>query len=359
MLLALLGCSSPTSPGSTKSVEAVNTPSSTSTPPPVADSGLEETARDARETALAKTIEQLLSQEHVRHQAVDDAVSKQAFPKYLEQLDGGKLFLLQEHVTALSVYSDKMDDELRDGNLVLARKGAALLAKRRVVVAKNVADILAKPFDLTKDDQLETDPKKLAFATTEAELADRWEKFLKLQVLERVAALEETEAALASKKPVEDDAAIKRAPMEIPPTLEGKEEKARQELATSYATRFTRLADMEPLEPAERFLNAVASIYDPHTTYLPPAEKANFDIQMTGTLEGIGAVAAARRITTSIVRDLVPGGASWRQGELEAGDLILAVAQEGKDPVDVDRHADRRGGEDDPRPEDHGRHAHA
>jgi len=232
------------------------------------------------------------------------------------------------------VYADRMDDELRSGNLILGRKGAALLARRRELVAKLVAGILAKPMDLTKEDQLETDPKKLAYAATEAELADRWEKFLKLQVLERIGSLEDTATALTTKKPAEDDAAAKRPPIKIPPTLEGKEAKAREELTTSYATRFTRMANMEPLEPAERFINAVTSIYDPHTNYMPPAEKENFDIQISGTLEGIGA-SLGEEDHFIVVRELVPGGASWQQGKLEQGDLILAVAQEGKDPIDV------------------------
>jgi carboxyl-terminal processing protease len=75
-------------------------------------------------------------------------------------------------------------------------------------------------------------------------------------------------------------------------------------------------------------------VYDPHTLYMAPADKENFDIQMTGSLEGIGAV-LSEDDHFIVVREVVPGGASWRQGQLAAGDLILAVAQEGKEPVDV------------------------
>ncbi|RYZ62477.1 MAG: tail-specific protease, partial [Proteobacteria bacterium] len=72
----------------------------------------------------------------------------------------------------------------------------------------------------------------------------------------------------------------------------------------------------------------------PHTTYMAPAEEANFDIAMSGTLEGIGA-SLGEQDHYVVVHDLVPGGASWQQGKLEVGDLILAVAQENKDPVEV------------------------
>ncbi len=286
---------------------------------------------------LAKNVERLLSREHVRGQEVDDKVSTAAFPKYLEEIDGGKLFLLDADVTALKAYADRMDDDLREGDLVLARKGAAMLKRRREVAAKTVAAILEKPFDLEQDETLETDPKKLGYAASEAELEGRWRKFLKLQVLERVAQLEDTEEAQKKPKPSGKDAKPEpnnKPAIVIPPTLEGKEEKARKEIAASYSGRFTRLASMEPLEPAERFINAVASVYDPHTLYLPPAEKENFDIQISGTLEGIGA-ALGEEDHYIVVRELVPGGASWQQGKLEAGDLILAVAQQNEQPVDV------------------------
>ncbi len=330
--LIAVGCSSPSSPGGSRSVEPSGATSATTTSVAV-DDRLPELPADAREAQLAKNIERLLSKEHVRGQVVGDAVSKDAFPKYLEELDGGKLFLLASDVRALSAYAEKMDDELRDGDLTLARKGGAVLKQRRVVVAKIVADLLAKPLDFTADEKIESDPKKVQWAADDSELTDRWRKFLKMQALERITQLEETAEAQAKKTPKKDEPAPVK-PLVIPPTFEGKEEKARTELAASYAGRFTRMADMESLEPAEKFINAVASVYDPHTLYMPPAEKENFDIQISGSLEGIGA-ALGEEDHYIVVRDLIPGGASWSQGKLEVGDLILAVAQQGKDPIDV------------------------
>jgi carboxyl-terminal processing protease len=134
--------------------------------------------------------------------------------------------------------------------------------------------------------------------------------------------------------PSSADPPDKKPKITVPPTLAGKEEQARKELATRFQTRFTRSVDVPALEPAERLLNAVASVYDPHTQYMPPSEKENFDIHMTGSLEGIGATLGEEDHYIA-VRDLVPGGASWQQGQLEPGDLIMAVAQQGQAPVDV------------------------
>jgi carboxyl-terminal processing protease len=121
---------------------------------------------------------------------------------------------------------------------------------------------------------------------------------------------------------------------QIPATFELREAKAREEIAKTYAARFARRQHPGSLDAASELINAVTSSLDPHTDYLPPADKANFDIQMSGSLEGIGAVLREKDHLIEIV-ELVPGGASWREGHLSSGDLILSVQQEGQEPIDV------------------------
>jgi carboxyl-terminal processing protease len=329
-LLALVcACSSPSSISGSQGQSAASSATVVEDTP----DNLPEVAADPRERLLAELSTVLLTQRHLLRRPLDDALSKEAFPKYIEELDGAKLLLLEEHVQALSRYADRMDDELRDRDLVLARKGAALVATRRKLTAKMVAEILAKPFDYTVAEEIETDPEKLAFSKSDAELRQRWHGVLKLQALERIQQMEEIVAA-KDKGAKKDADAVDKTLESIPETPEAREEKARKDLATRYETRFTRLETMDPLEPAERFLNAVSAAYDPHTQYLAPAEKANFDIAISGTLEGIGAVLGEQDHYV-VVQELVPGGASWQEGSLEAGDLIIAVAQKGKAPVDV------------------------
>ncbi|MBT8492291.1 MAG: hypothetical protein KJO07_04460, partial [Deltaproteobacteria bacterium] len=136
---------------------------------------------DQREKLLSQGIKMMLEGEHLRHRPVDDKLSKAAFDEYIEALDPGKLFLLADHVAQLRSYSDQLDDQLRAGNLELARVGAALLKERRGVVAKIISERLAKPFDFSKDEHTETDPEKVGYAQDDRELADRWRKVLKLQ----------------------------------------------------------------------------------------------------------------------------------------------------------------------------------
>ena len=346
LVLAAGACTSPPAQQETRGQNRAAPPSAAF----AAAEKLPEVPRDARESTLAELTSVLLAEKHLLRRPVNDALSTEAFPKYIEQIDGAKQLLLQEHVSLLSVYSDRMDDQLRAHDLLLARKGAALAAGRRKVVAKMVADILSKPLDFTAAKEVEVDPEKLSFCRTEDELRERWTGVLKLQVLERVQQMEsmlEAGDKLKDKKKKgpkpgdpaghdleQEEHAATKALADIPRTPEGRETKAREDVATAHATRFTRQASVEPLEPAEQFLNAITSAYDPHTQYLAPTDKANFDIAISGTVEGIGALLGEQDHYVA-VQELIPGGAAWQEGQLEAGDVIMAVAQGGKEPVEV------------------------
>ena len=307
-------------------------------------------AGDPREAELAQTVLQLLQEQHLLHKKIDDEISREAFKTYLDRLDPLKAYLLRSDREALGRYADQIDDELRSGVLELAHEGEKIYVARVEMVDKYVQTLLAAPMNHTDEEFIEIDPKKLEAPTTEDELRDRWRKRLELEVLERVGQMEARLEAKAKPKDgknkdkdgsgstSDEDRAMPVA--EIPATPEAREAKARADLAKTYASRFARLSHPEPLDAASDLLNAVTSTLDPHTSYLPPADKANFDIQMSGSLEGIGASLRERDHYIEVI-ELVPGGAAWRQGGLSQGDQILAVQNEGKDPVDVvDMHID-------------------
>jgi carboxyl-terminal processing protease len=292
---------------------------------------------------------ELIQDEHLLRKPIDDSVSKDAFKTYLDRLDGSKMFLLASDRDALAKYQDKIDDELKSGRLDLAHDGAKIYAARVAVVEKMVESLLASPLDLTVEESVELDPKKVQPAASDVELKDRWRQRLKLEVLERIGGMEDRLAAEAKKKDPkaktkskdkdedkdkDKDAAAAMPLAQIPTTPEGREAKAREDLAKTYSGRFARLKTQGPLDAASDLVNAVTTALDPHSAYLPPADKANFDIAITGSLEGIGAVLREKDHYIEIA-ELVPGGASWRHGGIGPGDLILAVATEGKDPIDT------------------------
>ncbi|MBP8806390.1 MAG: carboxy terminal-processing peptidase [Kofleriaceae bacterium] len=281
------------------------------------------TEDQVREATLAAAITRRLERDHLTGHRLDDAAAQAAFTAYLDRLDPAKLFLLAADRDALAADATRIDDQLAAGDLSLAHAGAARYAARVAVVDALVAELLAAPLDHTDREEVELDGDKLGFAATEAELRDRWRQRLELELLERTAL---------------PDPPVKGAPPPAP--LAEREVKARTALANAYAGRFARLRDTRPIEAAADLINAVTATYDPHTEYLPPSDKANFDISMTGQLEGIGAVLREHEHFVE-VSELVPGGAAWRHGGLTPGDLIIAVTPAGSDPIDIaDMHLD-------------------
>jgi carboxyl-terminal processing protease len=320
-------------------------------PAAAASKGGPPSARDPRESLLAQATLELLEQEHLVRKRIDDGVSRVSFATYLDRLDSGKMFLLKADRDALGKYADQIDDQLRAGTLELGHEGERILIKRVSAVQVWVAQMLASPLDLSNQEELELDPKKTPVAATEAELKDRWRRRLELEVLERVAQMQARLQPGKSGKPShpptrapgrpggkledaddEEPGAIPLA--QIPKTAEGRQAKARADVAKAYAARFTRMAHPASSDAAADLINAITTSIDPHTNYLPPSDKANFDIHMRGSLEGIGAVLREKDDYIEIV-EIVPGGAAWRQGDLDQGDLILSISSGRQEPVDV------------------------
>jgi len=280
------------------------------------------TARDAdfqtnRAKILSYLLREQLARNHYSHKTLDDELSQAAFDLYLKQLDAQKRFLLQDDVRRLRRHADRIDDEMNRGQFELPQLGAELLRKRVTRAQQLVEELLAGDFDFSRRETFETDPDKLAFCTTEAELRERWRQVLKYQVLNRFLNLLEDEATAPDKE-------RERQLLS----------KAREKILKSNRDFFARVLEETVQDHYDRYFDAVARSFDPHTDYLPPAQKEDFDIGMRGSLEGIGATLREEDGYIKVV-SIIPGSPSARQGQLHAEDIILMVAQADGEPVDV------------------------
>lgn len=182
-------------------------------------------------------------------------------------------------------------------------------------------------FDMLKADYLETDAKKDVYAPDLAALANKWRKILKMQLASEYLDLEK-ERGDARGKGVsgKDDIADKN---DI-----ALWQQAIAKILKRNRSFFHRLRQESLQDHYDRFFNAVARSFGPHTNYISPASKEQFDIHMRGSLEGIGALLREEDGMIK-VSSIVPGSASSKTGQLKAGDSILEVAQEGEEPVDI------------------------
>ncbi|MBX0332806.1 carboxy terminal-processing peptidase [Pontibacter sp. HSC-14F20] len=274
---------------------------------------------------LIKALMQGLSTMHYKPEKVDDNFSKKAFGLYLDRIDFNKKFLLESDVAMLRKYETQLDDQLRAGSFEFFDISADLIEKRTKESEAFYKEILSKPFDFSKEENIELDGKKLKFAKDKNELKEAWRKQLKYQTLVR----------LADMQKQQEKATASADSKETRKTMEQMEAEAREKVMTAYNELYKRLDQVTRDDRRSTYINAVANVYDPHTGYFPPKAKKDFDIEFTGRLEGIGASLQEKDGQIKVM-EIVPGSPSYMQGDLKPGDAIQKVAQGSNDPVLVE-----------------------
>ncbi|GAB5539892.1 MAG: carboxy terminal-processing peptidase [Salibacteraceae bacterium] len=277
----------------------------------------------SKDKLLLNVLIKSLENSHYEPKSVNDEFSEGAFGLYLERLDFSKRFLLKQDVEKLRAYEHLIDDQLNAQEFKLFDESWEILQIRLKEAQEYYREILQEPYDFSIDESMELDEEKREFAQTREELKDHWRKILKYQVLTRLYQME--------KQQIED--AEKSDTVKIE-SFEVLEAKARKKVLKSQDRFFERMSKWDQNDQMEVYINSITNVFGPHTGYFAPKKKENFDISMSGQLEGIGAQLQEKDGYITVTR-IVPGSASYRQGELEEKDKILKVAQEKGEPVDV------------------------
>jgi len=277
-----------------------------------------------REKVLLEVLSKSLDAGHFESFALDKNLSDRVYNLYLESLDYSKRYLLKDDIKQLEKYHYLLGDEIKKTNYEFFDLSVKMINQRIKETESIYQEILAKPFDFEKKESFETDPKKMEFPKNEKDRYERWRQLLKYQTLmklDNLMTIQET--AIADK-----DTSYK--------VLEFSEleAKARERVMNDYKDLYHRLSQLNESDRLSAYLNAYTGSYDPHTEYMPPQDKDNFDIRMSGQLEGIGAQLTEQKGYVKVAR-IIPGSPSWKQGDLKAGDLILKVAEGDNEPVSV------------------------
>ena len=251
----------------------------------------------ASETEAGKYISQYLLQNHYRKVAVNDSLSQQIFNRYIDNLDGSKSYFFASDIEYLRrMYGNKIDDEFLAGkatagfeiyNLFLKR------AKEKMRYMKAAADTVHLNF--STPETLDLDRKSNPWPADKQLLTDLWRKELKYQWLNL--------------------------------KYSGKSNLAiRKELAKSFTSRLNLLNRQKPDDAFQAYTYALTTSFDPHTSYFSPDEYKNFQIDMSRSLEGIGAKLQTEGEFT-VINELIPGGPAFNSNLLKKGDKIIGVGQ--------------------------------
>jgi carboxyl-terminal processing protease len=249
--------------------------------------------KNVQETIL---VTELLKAYHYRKLPLDDSVSEVIYHNYLASLDHSKLYFLKNDISSFDKYRFFMDDYLTAGNLDAAYQIFAVFQERTYQRLSLIQSLLkANHFDFTLDEEFIFDREDLSWMNSEEELDEVWRKYIKNQLLSLKLSGKTTEEAI-----------------EI--------------LDKRYDRYLTVIQQYNSADVYQVYMNSFTEAYDPHTGYFNPITAENFDIEMSKSLEGIGAMLSKDGDYTIVV-SVVPGGPAFKGDELHDNDRIVGVGQ--------------------------------
>lgn len=261
-----------------------------------------------------------LEARHYHPHEINDEFSKKAFKEYIDDIDFGKQFLLASDVEGLKKYELQIDDLIKSEKIDFYIESQSLIEKRTAEVQTIYRDLLKKPFKYNKEETYETDREKRVFPKNTKELKERWRKYLKFSTVSKLYNKEKANA----KKEKEEQL-----------SWDELEVKSREAVLKNMDSWFNRLSKLKDEDKFESYLNAFLQIFDPHTVYLAPKTNEDFNISMSGKLEGIGAQLQQKDGEIKVTM-IVPGSPCALQGDLEVEDIILKAAEINAEPTDLE-----------------------
>ena len=238
---------------------------------------------------------EILTRYEYKRIPLDDATSSKIFDSYLKELDGEKIFFLQSDIEKFSYARTKLDDAIRDEDLSIPFDIFNLYQQRifeRIAYARS---LLKQGFDFKRKESYQYSREKASWPQSEDEMNDLWRKRVKNDWLRLKLAGKDTKS--------------------IAETLDKR-----------YENMLNSISKVKSEDVFQNFMNAYATAVDPHTNYFGVRASEDFDISMSLSLVGIGAVLQTKDEYTT-VRELLAGSPAALSGKLKVGDRIVGVGQ--------------------------------
>lgn len=262
----------------------------------------------------SQVIANLLRQYHFMHKKIDDNVSSELLDSYIDIFDRNRMYFLASDIAQFEKFRTSLDDNIRQGDLDAAYLIFNTFHERLNQRVAYVEKRLQEPFDFTLKETFQKDRSDAPWASTIEELNDLWRKKLKNEALSLILAREKNKDVL--RENVQTDVKPKGR----------KTQDVRTTLLKRYHNFQKRINQYNSEDVFKNFANALCEIYDPHTSYFSPRSAENFNIDMSLSLEGIGAQLTTEDEYTKVVR-IITGGPADRSKQLWANDFIIGVAQ--------------------------------
>jgi len=261
----------------------------------------------------------MISSLHVQPKDLDDSLSAAVFDRFIDYLDPLSLYFIKPDIEKLGQSRRELDDMVRSGNCSFFREVIFLYRERLVLADTIVGTLISRPLDFTKKEELSFSRKRThTYAANETELRQRWNKWMRYQVLTKLFTAQEE-----GEDPYQLDTK----------TLLTREKKARTDVGT--AEKRSIAAILESPMGFDRyvhylFYNAFAGSFDPHTVYFSYDDKEDFEEAISTENLSFGIEIKNNHLNEVEISDLAPGGAAWKSNELNKGDVIIAAEWKGR-----------------------------
>ena len=261
---------------------------------------------ESHHTKLFREIVTQLATTHYSSQAIDDQLSQTYLNTYIDRLDSPKRFFLASDITEFQKWQYKLDDLAKRGDVTAGFYIFNRLRERATQRLQNNIELLENKkhqFDFTLNEEIFLDADDREWFKDSKQADDFWRRAMKDSMIRLI--------------------------------LGGKEQpEARKLLIKRYKALLNRYTQRNSKDVFQQYVNAFASLYDPHSSYFTPRSSENFQINMSLSLEGIGAQLTTDDEYTEVV-DVITGGPADIQGILKPKDKIIGVGQGDEQIVDV------------------------
>jgi carboxyl-terminal processing protease len=264
-------------------------------PPPIQMQG--------KHPEISRNVTKLIEELHYSRPQIDNSYSSAILDRYLDALDGNRMYFLESDVASFGRYRYEIDDRAKDGDLQPVFDIFNLFRQRtRERVEQALAMLTTEP-DFTADESFVFDRSDLPWPVSQEEMAEVWRKKVKSDAL----------SLMLTGKTWPETAKV---------------------LTDRYENLYKRMTQLTSDDVFETFMNALAHTMDPHSSYLSPRQSEEYRIQMSLSYDGIGASLQPEDDYVKVV-EVIPGGPAQIDGQLKPEDRITAVG-EGKDGELVD-----------------------
>ena len=266
-----------------------------------------------KDRLLMEVVKYVVEKGHYKKISIDDNLSENLYNSFIKQLDNQKRFFLKSDIREFEKYKYLLDDQIKEYdlsffNLVYQR------SKIRIEEAKSYyEELVNNKFNFNLNENIDLDFEKKEYARSKSEIKNRWRKQLKFSTLD-IATLKlgDTLSVINDRIYNESIAIVKK----------------------NTEDYFEFITDLDRDDWYSNYLNAFLTQLDPHTYYFQPEDKERFDVNISGKFTGIGARLTKTEGNIKVV-EIIIGGPVWKDKLLDVGDIIIKVAQQNEEPVDI------------------------